>query len=113
MNIRKTNDEEEKRKAVCREVLAQDRQKLLMRWPFIGGIMMRMELVPVRDDRLDTASTNGDSVFVDIDFYAKLTAEQRLFVLAHEVWHAILLHMKPDQLFTIISQGSMKNPPLL
>lgn len=92
MNIRKTNDEEEKRKAVCREVLAQDRQKLLMRWPFIGGIMMRMELVPVRDDRLDTASTNGDSVFVDIDFYAKLTAEQRLFVLAHEVWHCVLLH---------------------
>lgn len=92
MSIRKTNEEEEKRKAICREVLAQDRQKLLVRWPFIGGVMMRMELIPVRDDRLNTASTNGDSVFVDIDFYSRLTAEQRLFVLAHEVWHCVLLH---------------------
>ena len=57
MSIRKTNAEEEKRKAICREVLAQDRQKLLVRWPFIGGVMMRMELIPVRDDRLNTAST--------------------------------------------------------
>lgn len=92
MKIRKTNENEERRKAVCREMLSQDRQRLLMRWPFIGGIIMRMELIPVRDDRLATASTNGDSVFVDIDFYARLTSEQRLFILAHEVWHCVLLH---------------------
>jgi len=92
MTIRKPNAEEEKRKATCREMLSLDRQRLLMRWPFIGGVIMRMELVPVKDARLDTASTNGDSVFVDIDFYARLTSEQRLFVLAHEVWHCVLLH---------------------
>ena len=91
-NLRLTNQEEEHRKAICLEQLAQNRQQLLVKWPFIGSIIMRMELMPVRDDRLKTASTNGDCIFVDINFFAKLTQEQRQFVLAHEVWHCVLLH---------------------
>ncbi len=95
--IRDTNESEEARKKVCLEQLAQDRQQLLLRWPFVGGIIMRMELIPVRDDRLDTACTDGDNIFVDIDFYAKLTKDERQFVLAHEVWHSILLHFARRQ----------------
>lgn len=90
--IRDPNESEEARKQVCLEQLAQDRQRLLLRWPFIGGVIMRMELVPVRDDRLESACTDGDNIFVDIDFYSKLTNDERLFVLAHEVWHSVLLH---------------------
>ena len=74
------------------ELLAQDRQKLLTKLPFTGSLVMRLDLVPVSDERLPTAATDGDRIFVDIDFYAKLTAEERLFVLAHEVWHCALLH---------------------
>lgn len=92
VNIRNTSQEEEKRKAICLEQLSLDRQQLLMRWPFIGGVIMRMELVAVRDDRLETASTDGNSIFVDIDFYSTLDKNERLFVLAHEVWHSVLLH---------------------
>ncbi len=90
--IRKPNEGEQRRKATCLEQLAQDRHRLLMRWPFVGSLLMRLELVPVRDDRLATASTDGDSIFVDIDFFSKLNSEERLFVLAHEVWHTALLH---------------------
>ena len=94
MNVstRTPNAEEEKRKAVCLEQLAFDRQQLLLRWPFVGGIIIRMELIAVRDDRLKTAATDGNSIFVDIDFYGSLSGEERLFVLAHEVWHSALLH---------------------
>ena len=95
--VRNPNEAEEARKRVCLEQLAQDRQRLLLRWPFIGGVIMRMELVPVRDDRLTTACTDGDSVFVDIDFYSRLTQDERLFVLAHEVWHSVLLHFARRQ----------------
>ena len=91
--VRPPNEAEEKRKAVCLEQLSLDRQNLLMRWPFTGGVIMRMELVPVRDDRLLTACTDGNSIFVDINFYASLDKNERIFVLAHEVWHSILLHM--------------------
>ena len=86
---------ETKRKA--REQLAIDRYKLLEKMPFIGSLLMRLDLVPVRDDRLSTAATNGDSIFVNIDFYAKLTPEERLFVLAHEAWHCALLHFMRRQ----------------
>jgi len=80
-----------------REQLAIDRHKLLMKMPFIGSLLMRLDLVPVRDDRLPTAATNGDCIFVDIDFYAKLMVEERLFVLAHEAWHCALLHFMRRQ----------------
>ena len=80
------------RKAKILELLAQDRQKLLTKLPFTGSLVMRLDLVPVSDERLPTAATDGDRIFVDIDFYAQLTAEERLFVLAHEVWHCALLH---------------------
>ena len=54
--------------------MCQDRQKLLVRFPFTGGILMRMEFVPVRDRRLRTAATDGDRVFMDIAFCAGLSA---------------------------------------
>ena len=95
--VRNPNEAEEARKRVCLEQLAQDRQRLLLRWPFIGGIIMRMELVPVRDDRLATACTDGDNIFLDINFYSRLTQDERLFVLAHEVWHSVLLHFARRQ----------------
>ena len=79
-------------KAKVSELLAQDRQKLLMKLPFTGSLVMRLDLVPVSDERLPTAATDGDRVFVDIDFYMSLNAAERLFVLAHEVWHCALLH---------------------
>ena len=81
-----------KQKIKVGELLAQDRQKLLIRMPFIGALLMRLDLVPVRDERLDTAATNGDRIYVDIEFYKKLKADERLFVLAHEAWHCALIH---------------------
>lgn len=73
--------------------MSQDRQRLLVRFPFTGGILMRLEFVPVRDRRLRTAATDGERVFMDIAFCARLSAEERLFVLAHEAWHCVLMHM--------------------
>lgn len=75
------------------EQMAQDRQKLLVRFPFTGGFLMRLELVAVRDKRLRTAATDGGRVFMDIAFCARLGAEERLFVMAHEAWHCVLMHM--------------------
>ncbi len=73
--------------------MSQDRQRLLVRYPFTGGILMRLEFIPVRDRRLRTAATDGVRVFMNIAFCARLSAEERLFVLAHEAWHCVLMHM--------------------
>lgn len=54
---------------------------------------MRMEFVPVRDCRLRTAATDGERIFMDIAFCTTLSNDERLFVMAHEVWHCVLMHM--------------------
>ena len=74
-------------------LMCQDRQKLLVRFPFTGGFLMRMEFVPVRDCRLRTAATDGERIFMDMAFCSRLSADERLFVMAHEVWHCVLMHM--------------------
>ena len=81
-----------KRKARVAQALERTRFDLLRRFPFVGNLAMRLDLVPVMDDRLQTASTDGRRVFFDCAFYASLTSAQRLFVLAHEVWHVAMLH---------------------
>lgn len=97
LSFRKPDAKEEKAKALCLEQMTQDRQELLIRWPFIGGIIMRMDLVPVRDDRLPTACTDGSTIFADCGFYSALPRTGRLFVLAHEVWHSVMLHFARKQ----------------
>jgi len=79
------------------ELIAQDRQKLLMKMPFVGGLLMRLDVVPVYDERLATAATDGDRIYFDIVFYSRLDRDERLFVLAHETWHCALLHFMRRQ----------------
>lgn len=74
-------------------LMCQDRQRLLVRFPFTGGFLMRLDFVPVRDKRLRTAATDGDRIYFDISFCSKLDADERLFVMAHETWHCVLMHM--------------------
>ena len=94
---RYTREEAEKLKVKAGELIAQDRQKLLMKMPFIGGLLMRLDIVPVYDERLATAATDGDRIYFDIVFYSVLDKEERLFVLAHEAWHCALIHFMRRQ----------------
>ena len=81
-----------KRKALAN--LSVCRRNLILLYPFIGSIAFRMEMVPVRDKRLATAATDGDKVFFDIAFMSTLSDDELKFVLAHEVWHAVLMHLE-------------------
>ena len=83
------NDSEIKKKIL--RGMEQDRQKLLMRQPFIGMILMHLDFIPVTSG-CKTACTDGSRVFMNCFFYANLDLEERLFVLAHETWHCVLLH---------------------
>ena len=79
--------------ALVEKGMEQDRMKLLNRQPFIGAVLMHLELVPTTDGMLcPTAMTDGKCVYMNCRFYAGLDAEERIFVLAHEAWHCVLLH---------------------
>ncbi len=94
--------------ATIAELLAQDRHKLLLRHPFTGSVVMRLDLRVERAEGLETAATNGCVIKVNPDFYASLDDDERLFVIAHEAWHCILMHFarrrdRDHRLFNVAS----------
>lgn len=68
------------------------RHAIVMQFPFIGELSLKMGLVPTIDSKNPTATTDGDKVFIDIEFFKKLNDYERRFVIAHSVWHCALLH---------------------
>ena len=93
MNGTLTEDELKELKHKALDVLSHSRHMLLSKYPFIGSIALSMDLIPVRDIRVRTACTDGNSVYFDIAFLSSLSQDEQVFVLAHEVWHAVLLHL--------------------
>ena len=89
-------DKEEKIKASVLRGMEQDRLKLLTRQPFIGTVLMHLEMIPITHG-CSTAQTDGRAVYMNCHFYAGLDLEERLFVLAHETWHCVLLHFVRKQ----------------
>ena len=79
-------------KEKVRKSVAVDLNRLLTKQSFVSSMALRFDIVPVRDWRLSTAMTDGTKIFFDIDFYSRLSKEERMFVIAHEVWHNIFLH---------------------
>ena len=75
-----------------RKSIAVDLNHLISQQTFISSMALRFDIVPVRDYRVSTAQTDGTRIFFDIDFYSRLSKAERVFVIAHEVWHNIFLH---------------------
>ncbi len=93
--VKKTelSDEElAKLKDAARDAFSFARQNILRVHPFIGSIALQLNIIPVRDRRLDTACTDGKNIYIDIAFYAGLNQDEREFIMAHEIWHNVLLH---------------------
>lgn len=117
MSTTKTTITEEELKELKKksvEILSGARRALLLKYPFIGSLLMRMNLVPVRDMRVRTACTDGESVYFDIDFLSRLSTEEQIFVLGHELYHGVLLHLtrlqsRDPELFNIATDKEVNN----
>lgn len=94
LNTKSLTEEETKTlKKKAMDILSVCRRDILTKYPFIGSIALRMEMIPVRDVRVRTACTDGNSVYFDIAFLSSLSRDEQTFVLAHEVWHAVMMHL--------------------
>jgi predicted metal-dependent peptidase len=63
----------------------------------IGGMMCSTELIFQKG--IKTACTNGKWIKIDPDYWISLTNEHKIFLLAHELGHIILMHpfrIKPE-----------------
>ena len=91
---RKPNAEEEALKARVREMMQFDRCRLLEKHPFVGSLAMHLDMIPVIDSRMTTATTDGTRMFMDAEFYSKMDEDERLGIIGHEVWHCALRHFQ-------------------
>ncbi|MDZ7855081.1 DUF2201 family putative metallopeptidase [Sphaerotilus sp.] len=73
--------------------LQDDRARFLLRHPFTASLTLHLPVELVTDPRIPTAATNGRRLYFHIDFLGRLDADQRLFVMAHEVWHCVAGHL--------------------
>lgn len=87
-----TNDKLQELKTTARKILAYNRMQLLNKHPFIGNIAMNLDLIPIRDARCDSAMTDGNAIYFDIDFMSRLNSDEIQFVLGHEIWHVVMVH---------------------
>jgi len=87
-----TEDQVEKLKYNARGILANARKTVLDRFPFVGTVAMGLDLVPVRDTEVTTMATDGTAIYCDIDFLSRLSNDDKVFILAHEVYHCVMLH---------------------
>ena len=60
--------------------------------PFLGSMVNMLRFVYTF--RVQTQATDGYNIFVNPQFTYNLDFEQKVFVLAHEIWHCILDHMR-------------------
>lgn len=84
-------------KAKACKILSNCRQTLLTRQPFIGTIAMSFNIKPTRDKRLETAATDGKNIYFDIDYLSRLTEDEIIFTLAHEIWHNVMCHFLREE----------------
>ena len=83
---------DESMKAKILEAWSNDRAELLSWRPFLGILAMNLQLIPVVDHRCVTACTDGRRIFFNPYFLDSLSDDERMTILAHEIWHCGLLH---------------------
>lgn len=109
-----TEEQLKKLKAEMSKSLSLDRHALLIDMPFVGNVAMRFNLKPIRDARVRTACTDYKNIYFDMSFYMSLTKAERVFVMAHEVWHGVALssmrkQTRDAELWNIASDMEINN----
>lgn len=91
-NLFKKNKVEEPSKAA--EAIRQLQLSLFTAAPFYAEIMTQLNFV--ENKKIDTAATDGLTVYYNPDFLQKLSEGQRNYIILHELFHVILMHCLRD-----------------
>lgn len=67
------------------------KRKMLVKYPFFGSVTANVKYVENRN--IQTAATNGKIVYYNPDFLEKISEEERIFVIAHEICHIAFNHI--------------------
>lgn len=63
-----------------------------MRYSEFGSDIASVNIEYRRNLKYHTAATDGKSIFLDPDYFASLSEDDRIFIIAHEIMHIKFLH---------------------
>lgn len=78
----------------AKQRLTEAKTALLLHAPFFASLLMDvMEIKLGKFPGVDTLGTNGKIIWIDEDYFAKLSLPEAVFALCHEIGHAMWMHM--------------------
>jgi len=72
--------------------ISDSRMNIFMRDPFLGYILQHFNIIV--DQSVETAYTNGKHIVLGESFLSKLSLDETIFILLHELLHLVLGHIK-------------------
>ncbi|MBO7329039.1 MAG: hypothetical protein J6W00_09750 [Lentisphaeria bacterium] len=79
------------------DMFYQARRDLLTFHPFCGAMSMSLQALVIRDSKMKNSCTDGKTIYLDGEFFKEATAEHRMLIIAHNVWHCALHHSSRRQ----------------
>ncbi|ARV63055.1 hypothetical protein BZZ01_15760 [Nostocales cyanobacterium HT-58-2] len=73
------------------KIISASMLRLRMKSPFLATLALFARVIPTQ--KIATAATNGENIFINPDFVKSLPSSQIDGLLLHEVLHAALLHV--------------------
>ena len=73
------------------------RRDLLTFHPFCGAMSMSLQALIISDDKMKNSCTDGKNIYLDGKFFKEASAEHRMLIIAHNVWHCALHHSSRRQ----------------
>lgn len=74
------------------DLIYETKQKMLIKYPRFGSEIATSK-IEFRDNlKYHTAATDGKNVYVDPNYFASLSEDDRLFLIAHEILHIKFMH---------------------
>ena len=87
------------------------KKKMLIKYPYFGSTISSVQYQIVGGNhRINTAATDGKTIYVNADFMSTLSEDKQVFIMAHEVCHIALNHIqrskgKNHKLWNIATDG--------
>ena len=81
---------------MAKQRLTEAKTAMLLHCPFFASLLldiMDIKMSPGNDPTIQTLGTNGKIIWINEDYFAKLTLPEAVFAICHEVGHAMWMHM--------------------
>lgn len=72
--------------------ISEFRTELMQKMPFYGDILSHLDVV--EDNDIESAGTNGRTIYYNRRFVERLNSGQLNYIMMHELFHVLLFHFK-------------------